>query len=70
MEQSAIKKALEVLPEDGSLVEIREPAVDSAANAIYQDLETLGYVYTKATEEEGIIAVGLTDFGKRKLATI
>jgi hypothetical protein len=70
MEQSTIKKALEALPKDGSLAEVPNPSINSAVNAIYEHLETLGYVYTQTTEDKGIIAVGLTDLGKRTLAML
>jgi hypothetical protein len=70
MEQSTIKKALEALPKDGSLLEIPEPSNESRINGIYEHLETLGYVYTRSTYDKGILAVGITELGKRKLATL
>jgi len=70
MDQLVIKRALQALPGNGDLYEIINPSTDGREQSIYSKLAILGYVKTTETEENGIVFVGITELGKRKLATL
>jgi hypothetical protein len=75
MEQITLIKALQILPRNGALYEIKSPSADGHENSVYSLLESYRLLarfdYVEITETEAQrVAVAITNAGKSKLAKL